>query len=45
MILTVCVRPRIEINLEVDSLSLGRAHQIICKNTFYTGRAINVATG
>ncbi|MBE7088212.1 MAG: hypothetical protein E7370_01625 [Clostridiales bacterium] len=45
MILTVCVRPRIEVNLEVDCLSTGHAHEIINKTTFYTGRAINVATG
>ncbi|MBO5327772.1 MAG: hexose kinase [Clostridia bacterium] len=45
MILNVCVNPRIEVNLEVNKLSIGRSSEIINKNTFYTGRAINVATG
>lgn len=45
MILTVCVNPRIEVNLEVESLSAGITHKIINKTTYYTGRAINVATG
>ena len=45
MILTVCPSPCIDVNMEVDSLSVGRCNKIICKKTFYTGKAINVAVG
>lgn len=45
MILTVCLSPCIDVNIEVDSLSVGKSHKIISKRIFYTGKAINVAVG
>ncbi|MDE7265096.1 MAG: hypothetical protein K2N52_02340, partial [Clostridia bacterium] len=45
MILTVCPSPCIDVNMEVDTLSVGRPNKIISKSTYYTGKAINVAIG
>ena len=45
MILTVCLSPSIDVNMEVDSLSVGKANRIISKKTFFTGNAINIAIG
>lgn len=45
MILTVCLSPCIDVNIEVDSLSVGMSHQIINKRIFFTGKALNVAIG
>lgn len=45
MILTVCPSPCIDVNMEVDSLSVGMSNKIISKKTFYTGKALNVAIG
>lgn len=45
MILTVCLSPCIDVNIEVDSLSVGMSHKILSKRIFYTGKAINVAIG
>lgn len=45
MILTVCLSPRIEVNMEVDNLSVGKVNRIISKQTFFTGNAINIAIG
>ena len=45
MILTVCLSPCIDVNIEVDSLSVGMAHKIINKRIFFTGKAMNVAIG
>lgn len=45
MILTVCLSPSIDVNMEVDSLNIGKANRIISKKTFYTGNAINIAIG
>ncbi len=45
MILTVCLSPCIDVNVEVDSLSVGMSHKIISKRIFFTGKAINVAIG
>lgn len=45
MILNITLSPRIDVNVEVDSLSVGMAHKVISKRTFYTGKAINVAIG
>lgn len=45
MILTVCLSPCIDVNIEVDSLSVGMSHKIISKRVFFTGKAINVAIG
>lgn len=45
MILTVSLSPCIDINIEVDSLSVGMSHKIISKRIFYTGKSINVSIG
>ena len=45
MILTVCPSPCIDVNMEVESLSVGMSNKIISKRTFYTGKALNVAIG
>lgn len=45
MILSVSISPCIDINIEVDSLAVGKAHSIISKRMFFTGKAINVAIG
>ncbi len=45
MILSICLSPCIDVNMEVDSLSIGRTNKIINKRIFYTGKAINVARG
>lgn len=45
MILTICPSPSIDVNMEVETLSVGRPNNIINKRTFYTGKAINVAIG
>ncbi len=45
MILTVCLSPCIDVNIEVDSLSVGMSHQLINKRIFFTGKALNVAIG
>ncbi len=45
MILTVCISPCIDVNIEVDSLAVGRAHKIISNRIFFTGKALNVAIG
>ena len=45
MILCVSLSPCLEINIEVDSLAVGRMHKVISRRTFFTGKAMNVATG
>lgn len=45
MILTVCLSPCIDVNVEVDSLNVGMSHKIISKRIFFTGKALNVAIG
>lgn len=45
MILTVCLSPSIDVNMEVESLNVGKANKIISKKTFFTGNAINIAIG
>lgn len=45
MILTVSLSPCIDVNIEVDSLSVGMTHKLINKRTFFTGKTINVAVG
>ena len=45
MILTVCPSPCIDVNIEVDSLGVGKSNKILSKHIFYTGNALNVATG
>ncbi len=45
MILTVCLSPCVDVNIEVNSLSVGMTHTVISKRIFFTGKALNVATG
>lgn len=45
MILTVSLSPCIDVNIEVDSLSVGMTHKLINKRTYFTGKTINVAIG
>ncbi len=45
MILAVCPSPCIDVNMEVDSLSVGMTNKIISKRVFCTGKALNVAIG
>ncbi|MCD8041391.1 MAG: hexose kinase [Clostridia bacterium] len=45
MILSICLSPCIDVNIEVDSLSVGRTNKILNKRIFYTGKAINAARG
>lgn len=45
MILSVCLSPCIDVNMEVDSLTVGMSHKIINKRIFFTGKALNVAIG
>lgn len=45
MILTVCPSPCIDVNMEVESLSVGMVNKVISKKTFCTGKALNVARG
>lgn len=45
MILSVCLSPCIDVNIEVDSLAVGKSHKIISKRIFFTGKALNVAIG
>lgn len=45
MILCVSLSPCLETNFEVDSLAVGRMHKVISRRTFFTGKALNVATG
>lgn len=45
MILSVCLSPCVDINMEVDSLTVGMSHKIISKRIFFTGKALNVAIG
>ena len=45
MILTVCLSPCIDVNIEVESLAVGMSHKLINKRIFFTGKAINVAIG
>ena len=45
MILCISLSPCLEVNIEVDSLSVGRVNKVISKRTFMTGKALNVAIG
>ncbi len=45
MILSVCLSPCIDVNIEVDSLAVGMSHKIISKRVFFTGKALNAAIG
>ncbi len=43
MILAVCLSPCIDVNIEVETLNVGKSQKIIDKRIFYTGKAINAA--
>lgn len=45
MILCVSLNPCLEINVEVDSLTVGMSHRVRSKRTFFTGKSLNVAIG
>lgn len=45
MILSICLSPCIDVNMEVDSLSVGKTNKILNKRIYFTGKAINVARG
>ena len=45
MILCVSLSPCLEVNIEVDSLSVGKINKVIGKRTFLTGKTLNVAIG
>ncbi len=45
MILCVSLNPCLEVNIEVDSLSVGKINKVIGKRTFLTGKTLNVAIG
>ena len=45
MILCICLSPCIDVNMEVDSLSVGKSNKILNKRIYFTGKAINTARG
>lgn len=45
MILTICLSPCIDVNMEVESLSVGKSNKILNKRIYFTGKAINAARG
>lgn len=45
MILCVSLSPCLEVNIEVDSLSVGKMNKVIGKKTYLTGKTLNVAIG
>lgn len=45
MILCVSLSPCLEVNIEVDSLSVGKINKVIGKQTYLTGKTLNVAIG
>ena len=45
MILSICLSPCIDVNIEVDSLSVGKNNKILNKRIYFTGKAINAARG
>ena len=45
MILCVNLCPCLETNIEVETLAVGRVNTAINRRTFFTGKAMNVATG
>lgn len=45
MILCVSLNPCLEVNIEVDSLAVGKTHKVISKHTYLTGKALNIAVG
>ena len=45
MILTVCLNPRTDVTIEVDSLNVGKLNHVKNKTLTFTGKALNVAIG
>ena len=45
MILCVSLSPCLEVNIEVDSLSVGKINKVIGRKTYLTGKTLNVAIG
>ncbi|MCD8201378.1 MAG: hexose kinase [Clostridia bacterium] len=45
MILTICPSPCIDVDIEVDSLNVGKNNGVVNKTVFCTGKALNVAMG
>lgn len=45
MILCVSLSPCLEVNVEVDSLAVGKINKVIGKRTYLTGKTLNVAIG
>ena len=45
MILCVSLSPCLEVNIEVDSLAVGKINKVIGKKTYLTGKTLNVAIG
>ena len=45
MILCVSLSPCLEVNIEVDSLSVGKINKVIGRRTYLTGKTLNVAIG
>ena len=45
MILCVSLSPCLEVNIEVDSLSIGKINKVIGRKTYLTGKTLNVAIG
>ncbi len=45
MILAICLSPCIDVNMEVDSLCVGKTNKILNKRIYFTGKAINTARG
>lgn len=45
MILCVSLSPCLEVNIEVDSLAVGKINKVIGRKTYLTGKTLNVAIG
>ncbi|MDE7301101.1 MAG: hexose kinase [Clostridia bacterium] len=45
MILCISLNPSLEVNIEVDSLAVGRVNKVLSKRTYLAGNALNVAIG
>ena len=45
MILCVSLSPCLEVNIEVDTLAVGKINKVIGKQTYLTGKTLNVAIG
>ena len=45
MVLTVCMSPSIDVNVELDSLNVGQTNVVKSKEISFGGKALNVAIG